>query len=251
MFSKYLIFIASIFFAFNNLSASPPPLSMEQVIAEIEKAADPHNTGKDIKTLITVIELSIPAQQIKMLVTVKDKFPDKSKKTTEIPGLTSITNIINNDEAWEISPAGVRNITGKELEFNKFQLLMKNPTKKMKDVFKDIKFETGSFKIADDECIKLICTPKSDLKFSPINMFFSKKTFLLRRIEMILESSAGIIPVTTTIEEYKKIQGRMIPVKTKTSQAETIIESKLISAKENIGIPDSEFANPTPVEVYK
>ena len=251
MLKKYLIVIASCLIAFDNIRAEKTTIPLDEIIAKIEQAADPHSTGANVKTLITVIELSIPAQQIKMQITEKNKFPDKTKKTTEIPGVTSITNITNNDEAWEISQNGVRVITGKELEFIKFQLLMKNPAKKMTEVFKDIKLAEGDFTIEKQECVKLICSPKSELDFPPITMFFSKKDFLLRRMEMNIESPLGQVPVITTIEKYKLTLGRMIPVKIKNVQAGMLVESKLLSAKENVDIPDSEFENPTPVEVYK
>lgn len=237
--------------SFSTSYAESPSLSLDVVLEKIEKAADPHNISGNVRTLITVIELSIPPQQIKMLVTTKDKFPDKSKKITEIPNVTSFTSIINNNEAWEVSAAGVRTITDRELEFCKFQLLMKTPSATMKDVFKDIKIEDGEFKIGELDCIKLVCISNTSSEFPPLNIYFSKKDFLVRRMEIILESKLGQIPVVTTIEEYKKINGRMIPIKTKTVQNGLTIESKLVSAKENIEIPDSEFSNPTPVEVYK
>lgn len=251
MLKKFLIFTASFFIPFLNFAAEPENLTQDEIVSSIEKAADPADLGKNIKTLITVIELSIPDQQIKMQITNKDKFPGKSKKTTEIPEISSVTNIINEGEAWEVTPNGVRVITNRELEYHLFQLLMKNPAKKMREVFKDIKLEPGNFKIGDFECIKLTCIPNSYLKFAPIQMYFSRPDFLLRRMEMMIESPIGQIPVITTIEEYKQINGRVIPVKTKTTQDGLTIESRLISVKENIEIPDSEFENPTPVEVIK
>lgn len=251
MFKKQFIVFTFLLITLSSISAENQIISLDDIIANIDKANDPNDIGKNIKTLTTEIELSIPEQKISMQLTIKDKFPDKSKKTTEIVGISSVINIINDFEAWEISQNNVRVITGRELEFNKFQLLMKNPTKKFKDVFKDIKLEEGSFQIGKNDCIKLICTPNTYLEFSPLTMYFSKKDFLLQRMEMMVETPLGQILIVSMIEEYKKINGRIVPVKTKTMQNGITIESKLISVKENIDIPDSEFENPTPVEVIK
>ena len=253
MLKKTFIAISIIIWAVGSTSyANDPQLSMDKIVENMGLAIDPENNKQHIKTLITVAELSIPSQEIKMQITITDKFPDKTKTVRKIPGVMSVTRILNASQGWETNSLGAfREIKGKELELMKFELFMKTPAVSMKQAFKEIKVENRNAMLGDNLCYILSCIPAVDLDIPPIVMYVNKDNFLTEKIEMKAETPQGSVGMTILIEEYKKINGRKVPVKTKILQGGVVMIKKLISVKENIKIDDSEFENPSPVEVFK
>lgn len=252
MLNRIFIIILLVYFAQIPLSAKPEkPLSIDAIIQKMDLATDPENNKLKIKTLVTVIDFAIPSQGMQMTITTTDKFPDKSKTVKEVPGVLLVTRIFNGHQAWEMSNlTEIREIKDKELLMLKFEMFMKNPAVTMQQAFKKIKIADRNALLGENMCYKLVCTPAVEVEMPDFIMYINKDTFLTEQIEMIAETPQGPIKFTTIMEEYKKINGRMIPVKIKMIQGGLVMQKTLISVKENIEIDDREFENPT-VEVFK
>lgn len=253
MSNRIYIIIIFLFCVWISLTADDAkPLPLETIIQNMELAIDPENNKQGIKTLITQMELTVPNQEIKLKITTTDKFPDKTKTVKEIPGIGTVTRILNGAQAWETSSQGeFREIKGKELELMKFELFMKTPNVPMQKAFKDIKIVERDVLVDDDMCYKLSCKPAIDLDIPPIVMYVNKDNFLTKKLEMTAETPAGPVSVSIIMEKYKEINGRKVPCKTKIHQLGAVLTQTLISVEENIEIKDIEFENPSPVEVFQ
>lgn len=247
-----IIFIILLNFPLIIIADEPSDLPLEKIIQNIELAVDPENNKENIKTLITEMELSVPNQDLKLKITTIDKFPDKSKTVVEIPGSGNVVRVINGTRAWETGSHGeFREIKGRELEWMKFELFMKTPSVPINKAFKEITVADRNSLIDDDICFKLVCQPAVNLEVPPVILYVNKDNFLIKQLEMTVETPNGPVSMIVYIEEYTKINGRKVPCKTKINQFGAILHQTLISVKENEKIDDAEFENPEPVEVYK
>ena len=135
--------------------------AVDELVVKMEKAVDPEDSAKNIKTQVNKLEINMPAQKIKMNVTATDKYPNKSRTVTEIPGMMRIFRVYDGTKAWEYSKAmGLREITGKELDSIKLEMALKNPKNKMRDIFSDIQVPDKTEKVGKFNCYKLTCTPR-------------------------------------------------------------------------------------------
>ena len=218
----------------------------DALISKIETALDPEGVMSKVKTKATKSEVIIPAQKIKINSIVMDKFPYKSKSLTEIPGLMMSVRVYNGKVGWEFSPAsGMREIKGKELAAMKFEMDMKNPTKKMRDVFTKIEVADDFEKVGEFECYKLICTPKEEYESKPVTLYFDKDKLFLRRMDMVLESQMGPMKMESILSDYKKIDKVWVAMEATLKQMGMVMKVKVLEIKNNVDIPDSEFEKPS------
>jgi hypothetical protein len=218
---------------------------ISDILDKMEIAVDPNQRAEEVKTLRTVMDITIPSENILLKVTVFDKFPDKTKLIQELPNGMRTVKVLNGESAWErVEPAGkTRIITGKELDFMKFELFMKTPGVKLKQIFKTVEIESKNEIVGEHECYKLKCIPSGDLELPPITLFVDKSDFLTRRMDLLLPMPQGAIIIKNKILKYEVINGRNVPSNIEIIQGNATILKKLISVDENIEIPDTEFEN--------
>jgi len=223
--------------------------AVDEIITKMEKAVDPENVKSKLKTQINKIEITIPAQNIKVNAIITDKFPDKTKTFSEIPGIMTSTRAYNGKTGWEYSPAaGMRDIKDKELDAMRLEMDMKNPSKSMRDVFIKIEVPDKTEKIGEFECYKFICTPKEDYNAKPVIIFIDKNAFLVRKMEMVVDTHMGPIKMESIFDKYEKVNKLFTPMLSTIKQMGMIMQVKVIEIKNNVNIDDSEFKKPEPVE---
>lgn len=219
--------------------------AVDELIAKMEKAVDPHGVEKNIKTQVSKVEILIPAQKIKLNTTILDKFPDKTRTVTEIPKIMTSTRVYNGKKGWEFSTSmGLREITGKELDGMKLEMDMKNPLKEMRDVFSDIQVLDDTVKVGEFDCYKLTCVPKKEYNAKDVVMYVDNKAFLLRKIEMILDTQMGPVKMESIIKDYKEVDKMFIPMASTIKQLSMEMEVKILEVKNNLKLDDSKFEKP-------
>jgi outer membrane lipoprotein-sorting protein len=219
--------------------------SVDVLIKKMEKATDPKDICKKIKSRIIKANISMPAQQMKMEMTTINKFPDKIKVITSIPQIMEIIKVCNGKQAWEYSQAtGMREITGKELGALKLQLLIDNPSSKMREVFSKITVPDEMVKVDDFECYKMICKP-NDLDLEPMIFYIDNKKYLMRKMEMIADTQMGQIPIISTFNKYKDFGDMVMATEAIVLQMGMKMVVTLTDVKNNVDIPDGEFKKPT------
>jgi outer membrane lipoprotein-sorting protein len=223
--------------------------SIDDLIAKMEKASDPEGVKSKLKTQINKIEITIPAQKIKLNATITNKYPNKTKTFSEIPGIMSSTRAYNGKTGWEYSPAaGMRDIKGKELASMRLEVDMKNPLKSMRDIFMKIEVPDETEKVGEFECYKFICTPKEEYNSRPVTIFIDTKAFLVRKMLMVADTKMGPVKMESIFSDYKAVNKLMTPMLSTIKQMGMIMKVKVIEIKDNVNIDDSEFEKPEPVE---
>ena len=247
-----LAFLCSVLFtnfliaddAIQSKDANAPLI--DDIFQKMELAVDPDARSLGLKTLKTEVLLTVSTGNQEIKVTTIDKFPYQSKTIQKMPNGMSLVRVLNKDTAWErIEPSGqFRLITGKELEFMKFEMYMKTPSVKLNEIFKDVKILDTNASVNEYECYKLQCQPRSSIELPAIIIFVDKETYLTRQMNVTLQTPQGITTLKNMMNKYKLTNGRMIPSEVTISQGAVTMYKKLLSVEENIHVDDSEFNPP-------
>lgn len=238
---KFGVIILSIFML-SNISFGMDDIEMDKIIAKMDKATDPEGISKTIKTSVQKVLIEIPANKINMIVTVTEKFPNKSKTVSEIPSILTMTRIFDGNSAWEHSGiTGLREITGKELSSIKFQAQMKDSNKNMRDLFSKIEVADGLEKVGDFDCYKFTCTPNKEYEAEPVIMFIDNKEFLMRKMKFTANSQMGAINTESIFSDYKLMNKLMVAKLTTMKQAGATTVIQVLDITNNVPIDDSEF----------
>ena len=220
-------------------------MTQKVLLDKIEKAVDPKGVAKKWKTLILKMQMDVPMQQNKAVMTAMCKFPDKSKSFVTMTGMPTTTMVYDGKRAWkETSGLGVEEKTGVQLAFAKFESKRNNPVLELSDIYEKITLDPYLHKVGKFTCYKLICTLPAELKTDPSQMFVDNKKFLIRRAVSKQLTGMGAIPVSLDFSDYKFIKGINIAMSTKTSIMGMTILAKTLSLEINKKIPDSEFKFP-------
>jgi len=109
----------------------------------------------------------------------------------------------------------------------------------------------GLTKVDDAECYEVVLTPKkmddSD-KSKPMSLFLDKKDYLIKKIETVLESEAGSIPVTAYPGDYKKVDGIMMAHKVRIEMLGQKRVATVKSVEHNVDLPEDQFDPPADVK---
>ena len=221
-------------------------ITLEQLLNNMDKAVDPDNKAKGIKTVVSKYEGSVAMQDIKLQVTTIFKSPDKSKTIIKAgESMPDSIELFNGQSGWTVVPGmGVRQINGPQLDFMKFTAKLSNPANRMRDIFPKIEVAPVLEKIDDKDCYKLTCQTDPKLKQLPLAIYVDSKTFLPAKMVVMVFTDMGQIPGTTFYSDYKNMSGLVIPTVQKTQTMGMEMSTKLISIKYNEAVADTEFELP-------
>lgn len=220
---------------------------IDKLLEKMERATDPEKVAVNIKTQRQKAEISIPMQKIKITAVITDKFPDKTKTLTVLPGIMSTLQIYNGKQAWEYSQAaGIREIKGKELNSMKFEMDLKNPKLAMRDVFAEIAVDDTTVKLGNSECYKLTCTPKKEYGLKPLIYYVNVKDFLIRQMEAVMPTKMGDIKTVSVFSDFRKTDKLIVPMHITVRQLNMTMEVRVLKVENNIKLDDSEFDKPSP-----
>ncbi|MBN1864890.1 MAG: hypothetical protein JW808_08320 [Victivallales bacterium] len=214
-------------------------------MGKMEAAVDPSGSRLKVKTMVTVYNTIAPSLGLEIKTTVKDSYPDKTRNESEIEGYGTVTRVFSGGQAWEFSPMeGLRELRDAELELMKFELLAKTPSVSMLEIFDDLSIMDDGFILDGKEHVVLSGKPKSAADLGEWKFFVDKGSFLVSRIEMTMDSPEGPTSIVTIFEQYDKINGRHVPVRTRMLHGGLEFINTLDSVKENEDIDASEFGLP-------
>ena len=221
-------------------------ITLDKLLNNIDKATDPENKARDVKTVITKYEGSVSMQEIKMQITTMFKSPDKSKTVVKAgENMPDSIELFNGQEGWTVVPGmGVRQINGPQLDFMKFTAKMSNPANRMRDIFPKIEVAPALEKIDGKDCYKLTCQTDPKLKQLPLAIYIDSVTFLPAKMVIMVFTDMGQIPGTTFYSNYKNMDGMVIATEQKTQTMGMEMSTKLVSIKYNEKIEDFEFELP-------
>jgi hypothetical protein len=91
---------------------------------------------------------------------------------------------------------------------------------------------------------KVILTPKDG---PPQSLYFDQASNLLVKVGLTVENPMGVIPVESFLEDYRKVDGLLLPytVKVVVMGQERLMTTE--SIEQNVDLPEDRFALPEPI----
>lgn len=221
-----------------------PKISVDELMTKTIDALGGEANLRKINSRVTEFEMDFVSQGLKGKGSNYEKAPYSTFSKSEITALGK--NIATIEEYFDGASGGEKTTfseaetyTGQKLEDVKYKANFYGILDWKKD---NAKAEiTGTEKVGDEEAYVLRIKPE---KANAITFYISTKTFLpVKQTSIIVSStSAQKTPYTTTMSDYRKVDGVMIPFKTVSENpgmGETVTYVK--SVKHNVKIDDGKF----------
>lgn len=230
--------------ATDNKTSETPKISVDELMTKTIEALGGEANLRKLNSRVTEFEVDLVSQGLKGKGSTYEKAPSSNFSKNEITAFGKTIATI--EEYFDGTTAGEKTTfsepetyTGQKLEDVKYKANFYAFLDWKKD---NTKAEiTGTQKIGDEETYVVRIKPE---KATEITYFISTKTFLPVKQNSILVSSTSSqkIPYSTTMSDYRKVDGVMIPFKTVSDNpgsGETIVYVK--SVKHNVKIDDKKF----------
>lgn len=197
-----------------------------------------------VKTMTATGTMEIQGQNVRGEVRMYRAEGSKYYQVVELPGIGKQEDGSNGTVVWDKTVLGPRIKTGAERflatcasgalsEYGRGALEKDSCYSKVEYVGEEMLNGKGVH--------RLRLTPKEG---KPEEHFFEKDSGLLVKTRMILPSPMGEIPITTTVVEYRKVEGITTPVKLKNEMGAVAMVLAFQTVKFNEAIPETMFALP-------
>lgn len=222
-------------------------ITVDELHAKTLAASGGEANWKNITSRVTVSDVDLEQQGVKGKSTTWSKAPNKTATETEMFAIGKKIAIgweyfdgTTGEEAYSFVPA--EKLTGKRLA----DVSLSSDMYAMLDwktKYKSVEVERMAKCGEDEECYVVAFTPLNGTKFYE---YYSTKTFLMKRREGTISSSTSDVqlPYTTKFEDYRNIDGVMIPFKTVSNTASNgDVVTIVSSVRHNVAIEDKKFGS--------
>jgi hypothetical protein len=79
---------------------------------------------------------------------------------------------------------------------------------------------------------------------SPIKLYYDTQTGLQARMDLEVDTPQGRVPIETTVEDYRDVDGVKLPFLTRQDSPMAKAVIKLTEVKSNVAIDDARFKKP-------
>jgi zinc protease len=223
-------------------AAKPSKLpTVDQIIEKSINAAGGRAAIEKITSRVMKGTLEIAAMGLKGSTEAYTKAPNKTLNLTTIGGIGQFKQGYDGKIAWAEDPVqGLRELTGAELALVKRDSEMMGELKFKQLYPKSVVKGTGKVGLRDAYIVE--ATPTEG---GPETFYFDAETGLLLRRDFVLESAQGTFPTESYLEDYKKVDGIMIPHTVRQTTPVTSFIIKITEVTHNVPIDDAKFVKPS------
>lgn len=198
--------------------------------AAIEKATSRVSKGS----------FELPEMGASGTLTVYAKAPDKSSVVVDVPGFGVIRQGCDGTVAWEDNPqSGVTEKSGVALATAKRDASFRRELE-LKTQYKQWEMK-GKQKLGDQDVYVMVATPPEG---AVETWYFDAATGLLARVDAEREGPQGTALVQASFKDYRDVEGLKTPFRIEQALPGMTIITKIEEVKQNVEIPDSQFAKP-------
>jgi len=173
-------------------------------------------------------------------LTIYAKMPNKSLVVVDVPGFGVIRQAFDGTVAWEDNPqSGVTEKSGAALATAKRDASFRRELE-LKTQYKQWEIKAKQ-KIGDQDVYVMTATPEEG---AVETWYFDAATGLLARVDAERESPQGTTLIQASFKDYRDVEGLKTPFRIEQALPGMTIITKLDEVKQNVEIPDSQFAKP-------
>jgi len=161
----------------------------------------------------------------------------------EIPGVMTVESGSNGEVAWEVSSiTGPRVIEGEEKGMMLWTQRFDDTT--YEEDMKSVEC-VGMENVKDKPCYKVVMAPRES---RPFNMYFSKKSGLPVKVELVFAHMFGDIQVESWIGDFREVDGILYPHSAIQSVMGNEMKTTITDVEHDVELPSDQFQIPAEVE---
>lgn len=216
----------------------------EDVLEKYIKATGGKEAYEKLTNQVMHGKMEIVGAAIKGPVKTYSAIPVKMRVEVELEGIGKIEQGTDGKVVWEKNPlTGNRILMGEE-RATMLRRATFNSDIHWRKLYKTATCEAEE-KLDGKTVYKVVLTPESG---KPATHYYDKESGLLVKMMMVMESPMGELPSESTISDYKKVDGVLIP---HTVRQKVLVQELVISIdkiEHNVKIPEERFAIPEEIK---
>ncbi len=246
---KLILLVASFALTFSASVLAQTPKSnpaartptAESVLDGYVKAIGGRKAIESHKSMTMAGTLEVVNFGLKGTVEIVSKEPSKIAVTTTIEGLGTTRQGYDGKVGWSQDPlSGLRDMDAREIALVERSVFSSDV--RWREVWKTAEF-VGT-QTVDGRSVHVVrLSPARDTE-SPTTNFYDAETGLLVRTEMVIETTAATMPVTTKLSDYRKIGDVLIAMRMEQSLPTATLVTQFSEVKFDQKIDDAVFAKP-------
>lgn len=171
---------------------------------------------------------------------IYEKAPNKQLSITDAPNFGVVRRAFNGTAGWQDMPqTGLQDVTGNQLAAMKRNADFHREIK-LKEIYPKMIMK-GKENVSGRDAYVIEATPADG---PPELMSFDAESGLLVRVQAQMEGPTGPVPVDTTLEDYREVDGVKLPFVIHQSLPEFSFVIRLTEVKHNVPIDDAKFDKP-------
>lgn len=222
------------------LAADDALPSGEEVVNKFIEAIGGEAKLSKLENRIATGTVELATIQAKGPITIYEAAPNKLYSLAEISGVGKIESGCDGQVRWEnTAMTGPRVLEGDEKAIAD-RLSAFDATIHWKKYYESAK--TTAIEDVDGKLhYRVVLTPKVG---PPVTAFYDRKTFLQTKVSLTMKSPMGEVPLEIVFDEYREVDGVLLPHKqvTRGPGIENIVTIK--SIKHNVTMPNDRFVPP-------
>lgn len=241
---KRAFWILLIFSSGFVLNAAGPLPTGEVILDKYISVTGGKTEYEKVRTQVTNAVMEFTGKGIKANMTMYHAEPAKTYVVVEIEGIGKIEEGTDGSVVWERSALkGPRIKTGEERAVALRAADIRHDIR-WRDFFSKVEC-TGIEPIDGRICYRVVLTPRDG---QPETRYYDKTSNLLVRTSMIMKTEMGEIPAESSVSDYRKVNGVLMPFLVKQKVLGQEFSVTLQSVKNNVEIPKERFALPEDVK---
>ena len=215
--------------------------TVDQILDKYVQAIGGKAAIEKINSRVEKGTFDIPAMGMSAPIEIYSKTPNKTVFIVNIPGFGVVQEGYNGTVAWAQDPtSGLREKAGEELAQMKLSSELHRDIK-LKSLYPKMEL-LGKEKVGGRDAYVIQATPAET---SPQKMYFDTETGLLVRMDSEAVGPMGKLSISTTLEDYKEVDGVKIPFTVRQDSSAISFTIKLTEVKQNVPIEDAKFNKPS------
>jgi hypothetical protein len=229
--------------AASDRAASAPPDAADVMDRYVE-ATGGKKAHDAVQTSVTRMTLTLPAQDISFALTAYGARPNKVYTVLESDVMGKIESGADGEIAWDLSTMmGPRLKEGQEKE-DALRDATFGAMGRWREVYAKVEL-AGEDTVGGRTCDKVLMTPKTG---KPRTAYFERETGLLRRVDITVESPAGVVTAQTLLGDYREVGQLLVPYRTEVIALGQTRLMTVESIEHNVDLPPDRFDPPAEVK---